>query len=177
MNVQALYQKSLRFAADKHFVQKVPGSEHPYVVHLSNVAMEILVAAPHSHNFDLHQAIQIALLHDTLEDTDTNFETLRSNFGASVAEGVAALTKNATLPKEEQMQDSLLRITKMPKEVWAVKLADRITNLQIPPAHWEREKKVKYHQEAQLIWDILHEGNPFLADRLATQIEEYAQYF
>jgi guanosine-3',5'-bis(diphosphate) 3'-pyrophosphohydrolase len=177
MEIQALYQKALKFAAEKHLVQKVPGSEHPYVVHLSNVAMEILVAAPHSHNFDLDQAIQIALLHDTLEDTDTNFETLRSNFGASVAEGVAALTKNAALPKEEQIQDSLLRIKKMPKEVWAVKLADRITNLQIPPAHWDHAKKVKYQQEAQLIWDALHEGNTFLAQRLSTQIEEYGKYF
>ncbi len=177
MEVQTLYQRALRFAAEKHLIQKVPGSEHPYVVHLSNVAMEILVAAPHSHNFDLPQAIQIALLHDTLEDTDSGFEELGSYFGVSVAEGVAALTKNAVLPKEEQMQDSLLRIKKMPKEVWAVKLADRITNLQIPPAHWDQAKKIKYQQEAQLIWDALHEGNSFLAHRLSTLIGEYGNYF
>jgi guanosine-3',5'-bis(diphosphate) 3'-pyrophosphohydrolase len=139
--------------------------------------MEILVAAPHSHNFDLHKAIQIALLHDTLEDTDTGFEEIRSHFGALVAEGVSALTKNATLPKEEQMLDSLLRIKKMPKEVWAVKLADRITNLQIPPAYWDQAKKIKYQQEAQLIWDALHEGNPFLAHRLSTLVEQYGKYF
>jgi guanosine-3',5'-bis(diphosphate) 3'-pyrophosphohydrolase len=135
------------------------------------------VAAPHSLNFDLHQGIQIALLHDILEDTATGFEELRSHFGAPVAEGVAALTKNADLPKEEQMLDSLLRIKKMPKEVWAVKLADRITNLQMPPAYWDQAKKIKYQQEAQLIWEALQESNPFLAQRLSTLIEDYGKYF
>jgi len=58
-----------------------------------------------------------------------------------VAIAVSSLSKNENLPREMQMQDSLDRILQLPKEVWAVKLADRITNLQPPPAYWDAEKK------------------------------------
>jgi (p)ppGpp synthase/HD superfamily hydrolase len=74
------------------------------------------------------------------------------------------------------MMDCLIRIKKLPKEVWAVKLADRITNLQSPPSHWDNEKKKTYIEEAQLILRELREGNVFLAKRLEGKIEEYGQY-
>lgn len=42
-----------------------------------------------------------------------------------------------TVPGSEQMEDSLRHIRLRPKEIWAIKLADRITNLQPPPSHWD----------------------------------------
>jgi (p)ppGpp synthase/HD superfamily hydrolase len=74
------------------------------------------------------------------------------------------------------MADSLNRITKMPIEIWTVKLADRITNLQPPPVHWNNERKMDYREEARLILNELKEGNEFLARRLETKIEEYQIY-
>ena len=74
------------------------------------------------------------------------------------------------------MMDSLMRIKKLPVEVWAVKLADRITNLQPPPSHWDNEKKKKYRTEAQFILDELGTGNLFLANRLKEKILEYEKY-
>ncbi|MBZ5857607.1 hypothetical protein [Flavihumibacter profundi] len=47
----------------------MPGSDLPYVVHLSNVTMGIIIAGFHTENFDTAFAIQVALLHDTIEDT------------------------------------------------------------------------------------------------------------
>jgi guanosine-3',5'-bis(diphosphate) 3'-pyrophosphohydrolase len=72
MEIQAHYQEAIKFAAYRHLEkkQKVKGTKLPYVVHLSNVAMEIMIAAPHSgDDFDLDFAIRVALLHDLLEDT------------------------------------------------------------------------------------------------------------
>src|SRR5687767_6146824 len=140
MEVQALYQEALKFATAKHLEkdQKVPGTDLPYVVHLSNVAMEIIVAAANSNNFNLGFAVQVALLHDTLEDTSTDFQELENKFGIEIAKAVSALTKNSELPKEQRMHDSLTRIKKLQSEVWAIKLADRITNLQPPPVHWDK---------------------------------------
>lgn len=43
-----------------------PGTNLPYVVHLSNVAMEIIIASFNSDNFSLGLAVQVALLHDTI---------------------------------------------------------------------------------------------------------------
>lgn len=178
MEIQALYQSAIKFATAKHLEseQKVPGTNLPYVVHLSNVAMEIIIASFNSVNFNLGFAVQVALLHDTIEDTSTDFEELVSKFDFEIAKAVSALTKNKELPKEQQMQDSLTRIKKLQPEVWAIKLADRITNLQQPPHNWDNVKKIKYRQEAQAILSELKDGNEFLAKRLESKIEEYGKY-
>jgi guanosine-3',5'-bis(diphosphate) 3'-pyrophosphohydrolase len=178
MEIQALYQSAIKFATAKHLEneQKVPGTNLPYVVHLSNVAMEIIIASFNSINFNLGFAVQVALLHDTIEDTSTDFEELVSKFDFEIARAVSALTKNKELPKEQQMQDSLTRIKKLQPEVWAIKLADRITNLQQPPHNWDNVKKIKYQQEARAILSELKDGNEFLAKRLESKIEEYGKY-
>ncbi len=178
MKEQTLYQEAIKFAAAKHAEkeQKVPGTNLPYVVHLSNVAMEILIAALNSDNFELGFAVQVALLHDTMEDTATDFGELKERFGVEITKAVSALTKDKSLPKEEQMKDSLTRIKKLQSEVWAIKLADRITNLQPPPPHWDNSKKVKYQEEARIILGELKKGNEFLARRLEAKIVEYGDY-
>ena len=175
MKTQSLYQKAIKFAAAKHAEQNqtVPGTNLPYVVHLSNVAMEILIASFNTDDFDLGFAVQVALLHDTIEDTCTTFDELETEFGTYIAEAVQVLTKNTDLPKEQQMNDSMKRIKSMSPEVWAVKLADRITNLQPPPPHWNDDRKIMYREEAKLILSELKDGNDFLARRLERKIEEY----
>ena len=178
METQTLYQNAIKFATAKHLEQEqiVPGTNLPYVVHLSNVAMEILLAGSQTDQFDLGFAVQVALLHDTLEDTATTFEELAFRFGYAIAEAVSALSKDAELPKAQQMADSLGRIQKLKAEVWAVKMADRITNLQPPPPHWTREKIINYREEATHILSALREGNDYLAGRLEGKIEAYGKY-
>jgi len=83
------------------------------------------------------------MLYDILEDTSTDFAELQSEFGNDVATAVSA-TKNNDLPKKQSMVDSLARIKEMLSEVWAVKLADRITNLQPPPKHWDNGMEIAY---------------------------------
>ena len=178
MNTQELYQNAIKYAAMKHGEQnqKVPGSELPYLVHVCNVAMEISIAASQSIDFNAGFALQVALLHDTMEDTSATYEDLTIQFGEDVANAVFALTKNASLPKSEKMEDSLIRIKQQPKEVAAVKLADRITNLQPPPEHWPTEKRIKYQNEAYLILSELGYANDYLANRLKECIKQYSTY-
>ncbi len=176
MTVQSAYQNALIFAATKHFGQTVPGTELPYIVHLSSVAMEVLLAAIYSTNFNIDLSVQMALLHDTLEDTTASYEELKNTFGEPVAQGVLALTKNKSLPKEEQMRDSLNRIKQLPTEVWAIKLADRITNLKAPPKEWEQNKKTHYMEESKMIFTELEKGNEYLAKRLNAMIQSYTIY-
>jgi guanosine-3',5'-bis(diphosphate) 3'-pyrophosphohydrolase len=178
VGIQTIYQKTLLYAAGRHALrnQMLPESDIPYVVHLSNVCMEILIAGQHTKNFNLELAIQVSLLHDVLEDTETKDADLTSIFGKNVAYCVAGLTKNESLPKSERMNDSLARIKECPKEAWAVKLADRITNLQKPPKSWSLDKIAHYREEAELIHDALRKGNRYLAKRLARKIDEYEKY-
>ena len=150
---QDLYLQTLLFAGKAHIGQKVPGTEMSYVVHITNVAMEVANALVNSNEsqLDVTFAIQCALLHDTIEDTHVVYEEIEEVFGTRVADGVLALTKNTNLPKPEQMQDSLKRIVAQGPEIRMVKMADRINNLQPPPAYWTTEKKQRYHKEAELI--------------------------
>ena len=173
---QEIYIKALLFAANAHNSQKVPGTELPYLAHMTMVCMEVMSALSVENDLDGNLAIQCALLHDVLEDTDLEHERLKDTFGEAVANGVQALTKNDNLPKDEKMADSLARIRQQPREVWMVKLADRITNLQPPPKHWTTEKMQNYQQEARQIYEALHEGSPALAARLKQKIEDYDQY-
>ena len=175
MEVQTLYQEAIKFATLRHQAmgQKVKGTELPYVVHLSNVAMEIFMAAKHNGNFNLEYAIQVALLHDTIEDTATTYGEIKERFGEDIADGVLALTKDDKLPKESRIIDSASRIKKLSKEVWAVKLADRITNLQPPPEEWSLEVIRNYLEESVIILKELGDGNQYLKERLKAKISEY----
>ena len=74
------------------------------MVHLVKVATEVLRVADGS--FDVDFALQCALLHDSVEDAEVAVATLRSEFGARVADGVSALTKDDAVPKPERMPDS-----------------------------------------------------------------------
>ena len=175
--IQDKYQEAIKFAGEKHKNQKMPGTESNYLLHISNVAMEVLIAYKEEQNFDIDTAIQLAILHDTLEDTNTEFEELKVKFGECIALGVAALSKNESLPsKTEQMEDSLDRINKLSKEVGIVKLADRITNLQEPPHYWTNEKKLTYRREAEIINQALENKNKYLNKRLDFKISDYKKY-
>ncbi|MEM7333626.1 MAG: HD domain-containing protein [Chloroflexota bacterium] len=173
---QDSYLEAYRFAAEAHQGQQYPGTTISYIMHLSFVSMEVLAALANHSEMDGDLAVKCALLHDVLEDTAVSADTLEATFGTDVFNGVAALTKDKDLPKKASMADSLARIQQQPKEVWIVKLADRISNLSRPPQHWNREKIAAYRQEAIQIYDALHEASDFLAKRLNERIEAYQQY-
>ena len=175
-NIQTIYQETIAFAALKHGNQKMP-TGLPYVVHLSNVAMEVFMAHKEEPNFNIDLAIQLALLHDVLEDTPLSFKELEDTFGNIVATGVLALTKNASLDKKDQMQDSLDRIVQQGTEVAIVKLCDRITNLQKPPIKWNNAKIKKYHLQALKIAERLQGKNEYLDKRIQEMILNYSTYF
>jgi len=170
------YLAALRFAAEAHGAQTVPGSQLPYLLHVGLVGMEVIAALRTESAHDQELAVQCALLHDVVEDTPMDLDTLRGVFGAAVAAGVSALSKDKALPKPRQLEDSLRRIREQPAEVWMVKLADRIVNLQPPPAHWSRQKAARYRDEALLIHGSLKEASGVLAARLAHRIEAYRAF-
>lgn len=177
MRTQEIYQKAMKFAGEHHYAQKVPGTKANYLLHISNVAMEILMAFANDRNFDVDFALQVAILHDTIEDTSAGYDQLAAEFGEKVAEAVQALTKdNGIASRREKMEDSLRRINLLQKEVGMVKLADRITNLQQPPDSWSGEKIADYQAEAEVISEALQGKNEYLNQRLDQKIREYGRY-
>lgn len=173
---QDLVARAWRFAAGAHLGQTLPGTDLPYSVHVALVCMEVMAALRSRPGYDEDLAVACALLHDVVEDTPASVEEVRAAFGAAVAAGVLALSKDASLPRDERMADSLRRIREQPREVWMVKLADRITNLAPPPPHWTPARIAAYRDEAGEILRALGEASPLLAERLAQKIKEYAAF-
>ncbi|MBB1194112.1 bifunctional (p)ppGpp synthetase/guanosine-3',5'-bis(diphosphate) 3'-pyrophosphohydrolase [Flavobacterium sp. SOK18b] len=172
-NLQELWQKVSLLHIGQTYGGQNLGEKIEYINHIGSVVFEIINASKNTLDFNLTLAIKCALLHDTLEDTNYKSNSLEDEYGKQVLEGVSALTKNSTLEKELQMTDSLNRILLQPKEVWAVKMADRICNLYAPPYYWDKSKKEKYLEEAKIIYEHLKTGNEYLAKRLLSKIKEY----
>jgi guanosine-3',5'-bis(diphosphate) 3'-pyrophosphohydrolase len=170
------YVRALQLAAHWHRDQKVPGTELPYLVHVTSVCAEVQRALAEEATPQPDVAVQGALLHDILEDTPMSFDALSAEVGGAVAAVVAALSKDPALPKAEQMADSLRRIQLQPREASVIKLADRITNLSAPPSYWTRAKCAAYRAEAEQILAALGPASPFLAARLRQRIEAYAAF-
>lgn len=174
---QEVFIKAWNFASSAHRNQTLPGSDLPYINHIGNVTMEILAAVFAAPVAFPELAIQCALLHDTIEDTDITYDQIEAEFGENVASGVLSLSKNTDLPsKQAQMLDSISRIKEQPKEIWMVKLADRITNLQPPPHYWDQKKTAGYLKEAELIFDNLASAHETLEERLRQKIQNYSKY-
>jgi (p)ppGpp synthase/HD superfamily hydrolase len=164
-----------------HDGQKYGGSNEgervEYINHIGSVVFEVLNASRLTENMNADLAIKCAMLHDSIEDTSFDFEKVNDLFGNAVASGVLALTKNDEIVDSlEKMRDSLNRIKQQPIEVWAVKMADRICNLYEPPYYWNDDKKLKYIEEAEIIWNELKDGNEYLAQRLKNKIKEYYRF-
>lgn len=171
-----LYMRAWHFAAARHNGQKVPGSELPYITHVGAVAMEVLATIAIDDVASPDLAVACALLHDTVEDTETTADDIAAEFGAAVAAGVVALSKDKAVPKAEQMADSLRRIQQQPREIWIVKLADRAVNMEPAPAHWSMDKRRTYQRQAITILQGLGSASPSLAARLHEKIARYEMY-
>jgi GTP diphosphokinase / guanosine-3',5'-bis(diphosphate) 3'-diphosphatase len=171
--VKEAFIDAWRYAAVLHADQRMVDSTEPYLTHIGMVAMEILTLPREEPVRDLALAIQVALLHDTLEDTSATHHDLQSRFGSEVADGVLALTKNEELLPSKRLEDSLDRIQRQPREIWLVKMADRISNLQPPPGSWTQQRILNYHSESELILRRLGQASNALARRLQRKIEGY----
>lgn len=167
------YLQAARFAARAHLTQKYPGSELPYLLHVTTVAAEVMAALAREPAALPDLAVVCALLHDTVEDCGVQAEALAAEFGPEVAAGVLALSKDPALPKDQAMADSLRRIQAQPREVWMVKLADRIANLEPPPHYWGPAKVAAYRTEALAILEALGAASPHLHARLRAKIADY----
>ena len=175
------YFKALKFAAEAHKDQLMPGTDLPYVVHVSLVAMEIIAALAEEPVERPNLAVQCALLHDCLEDTYILYDEIVNQYGSYVADGVLALSKDGAIGISEdeykrkwlQLEDSLQRIKQQPREIWMVKMADRITNLQPPPSHWTAAMIERYRKGAELIHKELVPASVYLGQRLRNKIDRY----
>jgi GTP diphosphokinase / guanosine-3',5'-bis(diphosphate) 3'-diphosphatase len=148
-----LVLKAAAFAAEKHRNQRRKDAEaSPYINHPIQLA-HILVQA------DIEDPVVLAaaLLHDTIEDTNTTFEELEIVFGYQIANIVGECSDNKALGKLERKQAQIDRAAVVSREAKLVKLADKIANVNdindAPPAGWSLERKREYFDWAKRVVD------------------------
>src|ERR1700752_1544346 len=132
---------ALQFAAQKHRDQRRKDLEaSPYINHpiaLANVLWR---------EGDVQQpdVIAPALLHDTIEDTDTTEAELRERFGRKIADMVAEVTDDKNLPKAARKQLQIDHAPHLSRGAKLVKLTDKICNLRdmanSPPKTWPKSR-------------------------------------
>ncbi|XP_012276770.1 guanosine-3',5'-bis(diphosphate) 3'-pyrophosphohydrolase MESH1 [Orussus abietinus] len=148
----ALILKCADFAAKKHSKQRRKDVEQtPYINHPIGVA-NILIEEGGINN---PIVLASALLHDTVEDTETTFEEIEINFGSAVAKIVKEVTDDKTLEKEERKRLQIQNSPKKSHEAKLVTLADKVYNLRdlqrATPVGWTYTRVREYFKWAEAV--------------------------
>ena len=135
------------FAAKKHQGQvRKDKSRSPYVTHPVLVAQTLLEIGGVTES----NILVAALLHDTIEDTSTTREQVRTNFGEDVLSLVLEVTDDKSLEKMERKRLQVLHAPHLSSRAKLIKLADKLTNCQdilfSPPRDWPLKRRQEYIQ-------------------------------
>lgn len=157
--------RATQFAADKHRRQRrCDPDASPYINHpisLANLlANEAMIDDP--------VVICAALLHDTIEDTETTFEEIEAAFGFAVADVVREVTDDKALAKPERKRLQIEHARRISPRAKLVKLADKICNLRdivaAPPVGWSAQRKDDYFVWAAQVVEGLRGVHPPLEE-------------
>ncbi len=158
-----LILKALAFAADKHRNQRRKDREaSPYINHPIALASVLCNEAGISDE----TVLAAALLHDTVEDTDTTEAELSAHFGPAVCRVVMEVSDDKALPKVERKRLQVLHANQISHQAKLIKLADKICNLRDihhrPPADWSAERRTRYREWAKAVIDQVRGSQPEL---------------
>ncbi len=162
---------AIHFAANKHRKQRRRDGETPYINHPIEVAKVLWSEG----NVRESEIIVAAILHDTLEDTETTPEEIRTCFGKDVLAWVEEVSDDKNLPKQERKRLQILHAASASPGAKQIKIADKICNIRDlmnhPPLDWPLERKQQYLAwSAQVIVGL--RGCNFLLETLYDQVLE-----
>lgn len=132
-----LLLKASNFAAIKHKNQQRKDSRTPYINHPIEVANKLCESGVLDVN-----VLVAALLHDTIEDTNTTYEELTLEFGEKISKIVYECTDDRKLSKVERKKLQIEHAKTISYEAKLVKLSDKFNNLKDisndAPQHWSK---------------------------------------
>lgn len=151
-----LLLKALAFAAAKHKDQRRKDvGASPYINH--PIALADIIC--NEGGITDMEVICSALLHDTVEDTDTQVEELEAEFGRAIRDIVMEVSDDKTLPKQARKQAQIEHASALSDKAKLVKLADKIANLRdvanSPPPDWNLQRRREYFDWAKAVVDRL----------------------
>jgi guanosine-3',5'-bis(diphosphate) 3'-pyrophosphohydrolase len=160
-----LLLRALAFAAEKHRNQRRMDAEKtPYINHPAALAD---VLANEGGVTDM-ETLCAALLHDTLEDTQTTEEELRQHFGDAITHLVREVSDDPNLDWRERKRQQVERGPHLSRSAQQIKLADKICNLRdliaSPPSAWALERRREYCEWAYALVNTIRAANSALAE-------------
>ena len=117
--------EAVAFATRAHRHQIRKDGQTPYISH----PLRVCLVVRHVFGFDDPRMMTAALLHDTIEDTNTDLDDLLEHFGHEVAAWVAVLTKDKRLPDNTREESYMRELAAADWPVKVCKLADIYDNL------------------------------------------------
>ena len=145
----------------------------PYIVH----PLRVCILLADELNIKDPNILIIALLHDTIEDTNLSFEDIESLFGKNIAEKVNLLTKQKDYKNDvEQQKKYFWHLRRAPKKIQILKLADRLDNLRDLATCGDETKIRRYIMDtAYNFLDWAKEKNPYIAGEMEDLIFKYKE--
>ncbi len=154
---------AIAFAAHKHRDQRRKDeAASPYINHPIALANVLTNEA----GIDDEAVLIGAILHDTVEDTETTEQELVEAFGRTIADIVLEVTDDKNLPTADRKRLQIEHAATISRPAKLVKLADKICNLRdiahSPPAGWSLQRKQEYFDWAKAVVDNLRGAHPEL---------------
>jgi (p)ppGpp synthase/HD superfamily hydrolase len=118
-------EEAKKLAKKKHAHQTRKDGKTPYFNHLKKVVKNI-----ESFGITDKQILCAGWLHDTIEDTDVDYDEIHEKFGKKIADYVAWVTKDTRLIKESQEKQYITQLKKAPWQAKVVKLGDVLANFE-----------------------------------------------
>jgi len=143
---------AVEFAACKHRDQRRKDADaSPYINHPIEVA-ELIARVG---RIDDPALLMAAVLHDTVEDTETTFVEIEKVFGPEVRDLVAEVTDDKDLPKLERKQRQMEHAPHVSDRAKLIKIADKTCNVRdvghSPPKDWELPRRTEYLEWANQV--------------------------
>jgi guanosine-3',5'-bis(diphosphate) 3'-pyrophosphohydrolase len=143
---------ALDFAAERHRDQRRKGVEaSPYINHPIRVALLLVDVGGVR---DSH-TLAAAILHDTIEDTETTAAEIETRFGPAVRRLVEEVTDDKWLPRHERKRLQVEHAPALSEGAKLIKIADKISNVEdiviAPPRDWSRERRIEYLEWSEAV--------------------------
>src|SRR5918999_1871432 len=149
---ELLILRAIDFAARKHRDQRRKDEEaSPYINH--PIAVSLLLAE--IGGIADAEVLSGAILHDTLEDTDTTPEELEGAFGTRIRKLVEEVTDDKSLPRARRKELQVDHACQLSPDAVLIKLGDKISNVldvtHSPPANWNIQRRREYLDWAEAV--------------------------
>jgi len=163
--------KAVDFAAKKHQNQRRKNPlQTPYINHPIGVAMYLSECGVSDTD-----VLSAAILHDTVEDTDTTLEELATVFGTRIAALVSTVSDDKSLVKAERKRLQVVHARESSSDTKLIKMADKMHNLtdltKVQPTGWDEKRVQGYFVWSKKVIDGCRGTNEMLENMLDSLLD------